>query len=596
MGGVVSLLRFRVINRILGTVITDDLPHLHSSSWHVVGYQPGNPSNSAVGTFSIPLHPPGSEGYAAAKPIYDQLARYLRVEAYISHDGTSLGKLFQAGPITGIDKQYGETSLFTLTGSLDTQWANLSRPFPGELLPGTVTSTLIKNYLGTNEAGWTDNFTPFTAGNYNSSNIPGLTSGTWTGTTDDGLNVVTCSTGSGAALISKSGAVANDNYLQHYVEATGRINGGGAIAVGLTNSPTDCTTSCAVWVTSILLNGRYNLLVRIVIYNASAQTVAAYQNALVAVDDPQGMVPFTAGILSTNYTPIGVHGQVVTVNGKVILTHSGNYAPTASTCYPFLGRLGGTVYMTNLVQMTRFTTDGASTAAAFGNGTISTTTNALGAGTDPGSTFLDVWASCATRENFYLRYTPQPYVIGSRTLGTVDFAADPGTDLGTTKQVVFSRDAGNLVSLQLSNNADPLSSGGIATGLSTPNGGGLGFWRDIGAMTKYGIIEDQNLAAIVPDFNSLRRSAAQIWANKVAIDTAGAKTALVLRDPDTADKWRELDKVMVHEPELNVFYQVARVLAYTFDEGLPTQSVVLDQFGEEFTGLPHANPHATTGA
>jgi len=68
-----------------------------------------------------------------------------------------------------------------------------------------------------------------------------------------------------------------------------------------------------------------------------------------------------------------------------------------------------------------------------------------------------------------------------------------------------------------------------------------------------------------------------------------------MRTPDTADKWRELDKIMIHDPEMNVNYQVARVLAYTFDEGLPTQSIVLDQFSEDFTGLPHANPHTQGG-
>jgi len=57
-----GFLRIRVVNRISGVEITNDLPHLHSSSLHVVGYQPGNPSNSAIGTFSIDLHPPGSPG------------------------------------------------------------------------------------------------------------------------------------------------------------------------------------------------------------------------------------------------------------------------------------------------------------------------------------------------------------------------------------------------------------------------------------------------------------------------------------------------------------------------------------------------------
>jgi len=119
------------------------------------------------------------------------------------------------------------------------------------------------------------------------------------------------------------------------------------------------------------------------------------------------------------------------------------------TRYPFLtfgtpASGTATCYLTNFIQMTRFTADGPSTAAAFANGTITSSTNSLGHGVDPGATFLDVWSSAATRENFYWRYTPTPYVIGTRTLGTVDFAADPGTDYGTTKVVAFTRPVGAL--------------------------------------------------------------------------------------------------------------------------------------------------------
>src|SRR5487761_480902 len=53
--------------------ITDDLPHLHTTSYTVQAMQPGNPSSTAIGSFTVNLHPPGSEGYAAAKAIYDQL-------------------------------------------------------------------------------------------------------------------------------------------------------------------------------------------------------------------------------------------------------------------------------------------------------------------------------------------------------------------------------------------------------------------------------------------------------------------------------------------------------------------------------------------
>src|SRR5206468_1912721 len=97
--------------------------------------------------------------------------------------------------------------------------ANLTQPFPGEVTnpgflgvgvasPGNV--ALLKRWLGTNEPGWTDTFNPFTSANYVSSNLPALTAGTWTGTTDDGLSVASCTTGTGAAFLSKSGARAND--------------------------------------------------------------------------------------------------------------------------------------------------------------------------------------------------------------------------------------------------------------------------------------------------------------------------------------------------------------------------------------------------
>ena len=49
-----------------------------------------------------------------------------------------------------------------------------------------------------------------------------------------------------------------------------------------------------------------------------------------------------------------------------------------------------------------------------------------------------------------------------------------------------------------------------------------------------------------PDFNSLRRAAFQINANKIALDTLGAKTAVVMRDPQYADTYRELDKITIH--------------------------------------------------
>jgi len=582
MDGVTSLLRFRVVNRITGAEITNNLPHL-TSSWQRIGFQPGNPSNAAIDSWTIALHPPTSDAYAAAKPIYDQLQRWLRVEAYMSHDGASLGKLYNAGPITGIDKRF---ATYTLSGRSDLGYLDRAQPFPGEVLAGTVTSTLIKNYMGTNEVGWADNFSPYVSAEYTSSNLPSLTAGTWSATTDDGLNVVTDSTGTGAALIATQGAASGDAYYQHYVETTGRISGAGIFGVGLSKSSANCNDSVSVWVASSLVGGRYVATVHIVVYVAGVQVAApSTANVLINIDDSQVMVPFTVGLLSTDNNPAGVRARVATVNGKGVMTQSGNLLTTTSTLYPFLVRLSGAPYFSSLVHKVRYTLDGGA-GAAFQAGTITTTTTGLGTGSAPGATFLDVISSCATRDNFYWRYTPQPFVSGSRTLGTLDYSADPGTDYGTTQRVVFSEDAGNLVDLQLTDNADPLASSIAVYGPPTLDGGGVATVNDVASLNKYGAIEDRALQAAAPDFGSLRRAAMQIMTQKTLVDTSGAKVAIVLRDPATADVARPLDKVMVHSPRMNMNHQVVRVLADTFDENSATQTLTLDQFSADFTGVP----------
>src|SRR5258708_31314052 len=120
-----------------------------------------------------------------------------------------------------------------------------------------------------------------------------------------------------------------------------------------------------------------------------------------------------------------------------------------------------------------------------------------------------------------------------------------------------------------------------ATSTSTFDGGGIGYWRDVGSMTKYGVIEDETLAFTAYDFNMLRRYAYQVTANKILIGTAGAKIATVLRDPDTADKWRELDRILIDDPDLGINNLTARIIGYTFTEGSPNQTVYLDQFGQD---------------
>lgn len=559
--------------------------------------QPGNPGSNALGSFTIPLHPPGSPGYRAAKATYDQLRRYQRVELYAgrSPNGIGLGKLVYAGIITGIQKAYDQNPTYQLTGVSDVGLANYSRPFPGELLSNDVTSATLKSYLGTNELGWSDTFNPFTSGNYTSTHVPGTTSGTWTGTTDDGFNVVSCATGSGAALISKTGAAPGDRWNTEFVEVTGRLSpsndaaSAGSVGIGLTVSNANVSDGVAVWFTAKKQAGRYNLDVAAANYSGGSRTaINSAINALVNTEDPQGMIPFTIGLLIT-YGGASSSAKNVTaiINGKVVISqYAIQYNPLASTQYPFLffgipATGSATGYFTNLVQFTRFTTDGGSTAAAFGNGSISASSVSLGYGVDPGPTFLETWTRLATRNAGYWRYTPQPYVIGTRTLGTVDFATDPGTDL--TSKVIFRRRDGNLAGLEINNNADPLAADTALTGQATPDGGGTSYWRDIATLSKYGVIQDEALSFTHSDFNSLRRASYQVNANKIALDTLGAKTATVLREPSTADTYRELDKATFDDPEMGVNNLACRILARTFTEGATTETLILDQFSEEFT-------------
>jgi hypothetical protein len=606
--GAASVARFDAVSLIssgtgVGSEITPDLPHPHQSSWHIIGMQPGNPSNTAIGTFSIPLHEPGSEAYLAAKPFYDQLRKYQRIEAYISHDGASAGDLFHAGVITEIDKSYGESSGAFINGITDPGLANYSRPFPGELLPNDVTSKIIQSYMGVNELGWSDAFNPYVPANYLSTAVPGLTSGAWSSTTDENFTVISCATGTGAILLSQQGAQANDRWHSVFTEVTGRLktsstslSNAGIAGVGLSNSSKTVNTSVVAYVRATgPANSKRSLSVGITVLNSGVQVhnhevKAAFTN----VDDPTGAIPITISLyLETAGSAAGE--AVITVNGTPVIRYPTTFNPRTATLYPFLyfgtpATSTATIYWTNFVQMTRFTADGPSTAAAFAPGSITASTNSLGPNTDPGANFLDVWTRAATRDGWYWRYTPQPYVIGVRTLGTVDYAPDPGTDYGTSKQVLFSRADGTLTDLSLTENADPFMTGTAAIASSTPDGGGIGYWRDIASMALYGVIEDHTLAT-ANDVHNLRRNAYHLVANKIATDAnAGSMTATIIRTTDNSI-WRELDRVMIHDPELNVNYRVARVLAYTFDEGDPTQVLTLDQFGIDFTGQPRNPAH-----
>lgn len=491
--------------------------------------------------------------------------------------------------------------------------ANLSKPFPGEVFSVNYNSgsnvnadyRQARNYFGANELGHSDNFSPFVAANYTSTKLPGLTAGTWASTTDDGLNVVSCSTGSGAVLVSKMGAAAQDKRDTYYIEISGRLNpsasGGnndGKFGVGLSASNADCNNSSVAYVTAKTSgSGNIDLDVTATTYvGGSLNATQTASSALTTTADPEGFVPITIGLLLfvgwSDLSGAGLGGTVI-VNGKNIFAggSTGLVADFGSKInnYPFLffgtpAAGTATAYETNLVQMIRYTDDLHPGTAVVKSGTIGSPTHSLPHLSDASPTFLEVWTRVANREGWYWRWTPQPYVLGTRTLGTIDMTTDPGTDRSAS--IRFSRPDGNLIELQLSANADQFVTGTTAAGPTGTDGGGLAYWRDIGSMTKYGVIEDQVLTVTAPSFNEQRKGALNISNNRVNLSAAGAKTAVVLRDAQTADKWRELDRVTIHDPELGINYQTARVVGYTFDEGHATQTIYLDQFSVDDPTVP----------
>lgn len=594
--GIQTLFRIRVVNRITGVEITNDLAHLHTSEILVQAMQPGNPSASALGSFRVNLHPPGSEGFAAAKAVYDQLDRYLRLEFYASHDGVSLGKLYFAGPITGINKVFGlDESSFTLVGVSDLQWAYTSVPFPGEVITGHGTTGSLQqfqDFLGINSLAVGDAFNPFTAGNYTSSNIPTQTAGTWGGATDDGLTDVACNSTSGAtgaALISKSNSSASDPEVSYYVEISGRLQpsantgNAGQMGVGVSKASTDPNSSAigyaqAKWNAT---TSTWDLNAGISVFIASVLTSVTFTNVLTNIGDAEGFVPLTVGLLTSYVGANATHR--LTINGAVIGSFT-SLLDLAGHGYP-LAYFGASntgfsqANFANLLLMIRQAGPGLpSNLGVFLQGTVGTPVHALPAGSTPAPTHLEVWSQVATREGWYWRYTPKAYVTGSAGLGTVDLTNDPGADLTTS--VVFDRSLGNLIALQLNDNADRLASSTVGNGQAATDSGGLAFWRDIIAMQTYGVIQDQVLATMPSDFATLRKSSYWAMKNKLAIGIGGAKTITVLRDSATVDKWRELDKITVNDPEMGINNLTARVIAYTFTENSPYQIVTLDQFAE----------------
>jgi hypothetical protein len=500
-----------------------------------------------------------------------------------------------AGIITEIHLDTANGGTFELIGKTYEWIAQSQRTLPGEFVHNSAydTVTVVKSFIGNHYVKRTDQFAPYVPASYTSTNLFGLTPGTWAADTDaNGINsnVVSNSTGTGAVLIDTTGFQydSTDPLFTYYIEAFARLKpsgtsttNAGQLGIGFSASPT-LASNCVVlyvnakWNTTTL---RYDLDAYIDLYLAGVRTGRdIYTNVLTNVDDPDGYIPLQLQFLNQN-SPAPI--VQFTVNGtrmNPIGTGSSNSFNPSYPLFMFGAPATGTAvgYYTNLLTGNRPSDHWNSW---FGYGTFGTPVHKFRATQSIPPTFLDIWTLAATLEGWYWRLTPVSMVTNAATfynLATVDFntAALIGTDHSGDIRFV---EGDNLLSIRQQGNADTFGSDLQFNGYADSSSGGVHNARNLTAMLKYGWFSGVSMSLNVQDYVGLYRQGGQASTNR---GTPGASyVAKVLRDAGTADKFRELDYITIHAPSIGINNLKLLVLAYTFDEGQPTQTLTLGQYG-----------------
>jgi hypothetical protein len=587
----------RVVVLKTGVEVIATLAHPHKSTWEVPAMQLGAPGSTAVGRITIPIFSPADgPKFQRARADIAKLDLFQRVEAYTGP--TNAGNPKFGMIITAINK-LGRN--WSIEGISDIGLAEMSRPFPGEVIPflGGIGESLaqMKNYVGMNEYGNGDNFNPYTAGNYTSLNAPGRTAGAWSSTTDDGLPAVTDSTGTGAALILKTSASANDSQFQQYVEAACRLNplvGGGTldsvnsgrIGVGLSTSSANLNASLLGYVTAKWnsTTGKYDLDATLENWAGGLLSASiTVSNALTGVSDAEGLIPLVIGLLAD------ATGNYLSVNGSVVAKLTTAFNPGTSPIFPLLyygtatnpANTPSAAFFQQFVQLTRYAND-LRTDSVFVVGSAPSPVHTLSLGSDPGPSFLEVIMRVAQREGWYWRYTPLRQAAGSRTIGQIDFYLDPGADL-TASLTLREGVHFEVEDFSMTANADSFAADTQVLGPASSDGGGRAFFRDVGTLQNYPVIQDRAMSVTSPRFDDQRKVAYWLVQNKKKIGVSGSKKVRVRRLPDVSDTVRELDKFTLHAPSFDIAPQTTRLLFYTYVEGARTQDWTLDQYSYEDT-------------
>ncbi len=592
-------LKYRVLDPNSGAVVIDDLPHLHQSSWTVRALQKGFPAAAQIGDFNVPLPPPGSDLHRVNRGLYDKLAEGQKVEAFLGD--VIAGTPRFTGVITKLTKNVKDP--WVIEGNDTLWWLQQSQTFPGEGVQQTKGSGIVGSFLGTEEIVWSDRFDSASAFTANYTN-----SGAFSQNGSDpyfGLPNVQVG-GTGANLVS----VTTWGQAAQFLNAIVSLRGTVVCGTATTNAG-----NFGIWLAAdstaangILVNveidstagvAPYSAHLRIWSVAASVFTLRAQQtNVLTGLNaafqfELQAVINNDVNLLQQNVRAILNGKDPGCVFSTATLTTFGGVTPGGIGIRNGPAAGGSpTLYVNNLQFEARTSApaSGGGYSTSFGTnrfaaGTITTSslTNIIQNVSLAGQSYLDCMMLASMVDGFFLRKNPG---FGFKA-DSIDYGPSPGTD--RSDAVVF--DPSNIIDGFVGPVPDLYATNVKFNAVRGSDSGGTVTWPRIGSIGDL-VLRDTTQDVGVPGFRWAMLYAQQVQARKVS--PSAATQLEVVRQPGIADRWRELDTVMVNDWRLGINQQKSLVMGYTFQEGSPTQTVYLSQFSAK--ALPRAPLWFTAGA
>ncbi len=572
-----------------GTLVVDDLHHLHDSTWHVVTMQPGQQGGSAIGDFTIPLYGPKHDMWSDYWfNEYSLIVGGMRIEGYWA-DSPAGAPAF-TGIIVKLDVAVRDGTA-TLTGLDWIAIEHMSLGLVGEFAVGTTGGLVARDYIAVNEYRMMDDM----AGH-------GVLNGTWNNpgaawggpVADEGIQAWTEADTTGVHLLQHTTNFSSYSpvcvieawfHFSPSVYTAGSIGELGLI-VGFDGLGASALNGYILRAALVGDGGppdTYHVLAEVGHFTAGTGTIDLSVSCLTGL----------TGDHRFQITAIGdcrLAGKVIwriMINGKDV-TAFVTYTASPPTGYVGVRWPGsanvGQVWMSQFV----FTQRRVNTKW-MKQGNIDTSTGPP-AGNIPvnGQSFLDMITFGASIAGCRIRKRTAADFSGDFIdLGVVPTKGGAATNVGRdlTGSVKFQWGR-NLVDLKLEGNLQSLATEIRMSGDASSAGGGNVNWVSIlnaqsigveaGSLANTIALTEQNVDVGTADALALRRQGE----NAATIRSAPnqAKTVTILRTPDVAEMFHELDLVELDCPPVDILDMPALVVGYTFRERSPFMDVQLDEW------------------